>query len=328
MKSPRSIEYRYATGPAMVVEKIRLAVFFPLFSALSYQKGNKTHGEGEKEMKQIIFAIALIFTLGSTFAIPAAAQDADAFQEERRPFDFADKFYVVNGIDPAAIVARRTGLDKFSVFDYIDDDIHRGVRIIETRTGYDADGKPVYWAFYGDVYKYSFTTDAAGERAFETANSGAVYLFPSISVKNAERQSAVIDLAGNKPGKNPLGLATAVIVEYTKKAFTKEGQEILRKIVGANGTSLDGTPIIRTSDEIKQLTRWGLIDQRVRSFPYKEHSSFLMVNVIRDPRFGAISPDAYLDYTKTADGKPLEKEQVFLENFDCLQKSGKWCDGK
>jgi hypothetical protein len=279
-------------------------------------------------MKQIMIAIALIFTLGSTFAISAAAQDTDSILQENRPFDLADKSYFINGIDPNAIVDRRTGLDRYSVLDYIDDDVHRGVRIIETRTGYEADGKAVFWAFYGDVFKYAFTLDAAGERAFEIANSGAVYLFPSNTVKNAERQSAVIELAGGSTEKNPLGLATAVIVEYTKKAYTKEGQEILRKIVGANGDSLDGTPIIRTSDEIKQLTRWGLIDQRVRSFPHKERSSFIMVNVIRDPRFGAISPDAYLDYTKNADGKPLEKELVFLENFDCLQKSGKWCEMK
>ncbi len=279
-------------------------------------------------MKQIISAVALIFTIAAILVIPSAAQDNYTYQQERRPFDYSDKFYVINGIDPAAIVARRTGLDKSSVFDYINDDIHRDVRIIETRTGYDINGNPVFWAFYGDVYKYAFRTDDVGEKAFETANSGAVYLFPSTSVKNAERQSAVIDLAAGGPDKNPLGLATAVIVEYTKKAYTKEGQEILKKIVGANGSTLDGTPIIRSSDEIKQLTRWGMISQRVRSFPYKELSSFLMVNVIRDPRFGAISPDAYLEFTKDGSGKPLEKEMIFIKHFECLQKAGKWCDSK
>lgn len=279
-------------------------------------------------MKRQIISLALLITFAGVAALSAHAQYSDSLINETRPFDFADKYYKTNGLEPGAIALRRTGTDKYSVFDYISDDIHRGVRIIETRTGYDANGKAVFWAFVGDVYKYTFLTDKIGEQAFETARKNTVYMFPSTSVKDSERQSVVIDLSGTPAEKNPLGLATAVIVEYTRKAQSKEGQELLRKIVGANGPSIDGTPIIRNSDEIRQLTQWGLITQEVRSFPHKEKSSFLMVNVLRDPRFGAISPDAFLEYTKDADGKPLEKEIVFLQNFDCLQKSGKLCGEK
>ena len=279
-------------------------------------------------MKQKIISLALLIIIAGFAAITAAAQDSDSFINETRPFDFSDKFYQSNGLVPDAISGRRTGMDKASVFDYINDDIHRGVRILETRTGYNTNGKPVFWAFYGDVYKYAFRTDKPGEIAFETANKNAVYLFPSETVKDAERQSVLIDLSATGQELNPLGLATAVIVEYTQKAQTKEGQELLRKIVGQNGASIDGTPIIRTSDEIRQLTRWGLISQQVRSFPHKEKSSFVMVNVLEDPRFGAIAPDAFLEYTKDANGKPLDKEISFIKDFECLQKSGKLCEGK
>jgi len=279
-------------------------------------------------MKRNIISLALFITIAGFAALAANAQDSDSFINETRPFDFADKYYTINGLVPDAIAGRRTGMDKDSVFDYIDDDIHRGVRILETRTGYNADGKQVFWAFYGDVFKYAFRTDKAGEVAFEIANKGAVYMFPSDTVKNADRQAAVIDLSAASSDENPLGLATAVIVEYTQKAQSKEGQELLRKIVGQNGASLDGTPIIRTADEVRQLTRWGLISQQVRSYPHKELSSFVMLNVLRDPRFGAISPDAFLEYTKDANGKPLDKEVSFIQNFDCLQKSGKLCGEK
>lgn len=263
-----------------------------------------------------------IVTLSTT--VPAQKSDGRV-ADEKRPFDFADKYYGDNGVDASQIIGRRTGFDRYSVFDYINSDIHKGVRILETRTAYDANGKQVFWVFYGYVDRSGFTRDKAGDTALQNATKVPVYFFPSTTFENQDRQAAMIDRTGDDPEKNPLGLGMAVDVEFTRKAYTKEGQRLLSELIGNNGKSLDGLPIIRTPSEIGVLTRYELVTQRARSVSNPGAAPFIIARVI-DPRFGAISPDAYLEFA--GGDKPIEAEEVFFEEFECLQKSGKFCGDK
>lgn len=272
-------------------------------------------------MRRSNIAIAILFltALISPFAM---AQQDDGILEERRPFDYRSKYYGDNGVDPDQVVDRRSGLDEYSVFDYINSDIFRGVRILETRSGYDSSGNNIYWVFYGDLYKSGFTNDAKGDDALEAASSSPIFLFPSDTHRNQQRQSALIS-DGITAEKNPLGVGMVVNVEFTPKAYSKEGLEMVREIIGRNGTSLDGMPIIKRVKEIDELTRYRLVTQTVRSITVKGASGFMIARVLEDPRFGAISPDSFLK--QSADGKVLKDEEKFMLDFECLRKTGKWC---
>ncbi|HUF04813.1 MAG TPA: hypothetical protein VMM38_11645 [Aridibacter sp.] len=276
-----------------------------------------------------IAVFALLAGSAMTFSPAVSAQsfDDDSGIEEKRPFDYADKYLAENGVDGSQVISRRTGFDMYSVFDYINSDIYRGIRILETRTAYDANGKQIFWVFYGYVDRSGFTRDKAGENAFKTATNVPVYFFPSTNFKGLERQAALIDATASAPEKNPLALGMAVDVEFTRKAYTKEGQRMLSELIGKNGKSLDGLPIIRTPSDIGVLTRYELITQRARSIENEDTAPFIMARTLDDPRLGTISPDAYLEYTGV-DGKPIDAEKEFVEEFDCLQKSGKFCKEK
>lgn len=275
-----------------------------------------------------IAAFALLAGSLVTLSSTVAAQKSNGgILDEKRPFDFADKYYGDHGVDPTQMIDRRSGFDRYSVFDYIDSDVFRGVRILETRTGYDEHGKQIFWVLYGHVDGSGFTRNQAGEEAIKAASNVPVYFFPSAKFRYQERQSALIDRSDDNPDKNPLSLGTAVEVEYTRKAYTKEGQRMLAELLGNNGKSLDGLPIIRTPSEIGALTRYELITQRVRSISQPGAAEFIIARTIGDPRFGAISPDAFLRFT--GDGsKPIDAEAEFFQEFDCLQKSGRYCREK
>ena len=49
-----------------------------------------------------------------------------------------------------------------------------------------------------------------------------------------------------------------------------------------------------------------------------------MCPVFKDPRDGAIRPDAFLANVKQQDGTALPAEQHFVNEFNSLQKTGDW----
>jgi hypothetical protein len=276
--------------------------------------------------KYTLFLIntVLISTLVLLGFIAASAQ-GKSLTSEIRPFDFSDKYYEENGIAAHLIGNRRNGNDGASVFDYAGDAIFNNVRITATLPAYDSVGNILYWNFYGDLYKNSFTNDARGGEAVNLAYAYPIYVFPSTTVKNSERQAAIINIDGAYFEKNKLGLGVVVLIEYTARISTKQGQDALAALAARNGTSLDGTPIIRTAKEIEDLMLRGLVTQKVRGADDASQSSFVIGKVIQNPESGAITADAFLLNVKKSDGAPLPSEKAFVDNFECLQKTGEPC---
>jgi hypothetical protein len=120
---------------------------------------------------------------------------------------------------------------------------------------------------------------------------------------------------------------------------TANCQRVLAAASAQNGTTLDGTPIIRTGDELHFIegvpgtsSQFGLStrDLPPLSAPCGKEGNldaggadggavWLICPVIQDPRNGAIATDAFLDSVKR-NGVPLDNR--FNRNFNCLQTVG------
>lgn len=276
-----------------------------------------------KKYQSVLKKLTFICTIFLAFCVSAFSASVNNFDEafaaEKRPFDYSDKYYEINGVNPALIINRRNGADGYSVFDYIRDERFRNVRVTATSTAYDHNGRVLFWNNYGELFYESFLN----KQAAETALSFPIYTFPSAAVKNSERQSVVIDLGDFNPAKNPLGLGVLVEVEFTDRIYTVKGRQYLTELAKRNGESLDGTPIIRTVDEIQDMTRSNLITQRIKGINDDGQPPFVIAHVIQDPTNGAIAPDAFL-----MDFKQLQSETFFASEFECLKKSGNWCSVK
>lgn len=266
----------------------------------------------------LVCAIVLIGVV-SAFS-QKSVSGAGLFSEELRPFDFSDKYYYSNGVEPAYIVNRRDGMDRESVFDTTNDPRFRNVRVLSVYPAYNQDGKVLYWNLYGEVFKEGFLNDADGDRAIELAHLYPLYIFPSASGKTVFRQAHLINLRDGYFEKNYLGLSVQVVIEFTDRINTKDGQREMAALGARNGFSIDGTPIIKTALEIEDLTQKNYITQKIKGLDNPAEPSYAVAKVLQNPERGAITPDAFL-----LNNLGLKAEQNFIEQFECLQKKGNWC---
>jgi hypothetical protein len=284
-----------------------------------------------KKTNSIITNFILISIFAALGCVSVMAQGAGlnsatfSIAEETRPFDFSDKFYGLNGVQSSLVLNRATGQDGKSVFTKNEDDNFRDVRFVETLPAYNFDGSALYYNNYGELFDTSFNPDVSGRIAMEIANNYPLFVFPSVTVRGSNRQTNLLDAGEDYFSKNPLGLSVIVEVAFTDRIEKEDGAQILRDLGARNGYSLDGTPIIKTVEEIKYLTRLELITQKVRGIDRKGLPSFAVVRAIDFQKAGAIAPDAFLVPVTKEDGQPLEAEQHFIDNFVCLQKSGEPC---
>ncbi len=97
---------------------------------------------------------------------------------------------------------------------------------------------------------------------------------------------------------------------------------VLASLAAKNGVSLDGTPIIKTGDELNNQVeangcgKEGNLDVGGRD----GGAIWAICPAIMDPRNGAIAGDAFLDQVKTPNFTPLDP--AFNANFNCLQQKG------
>ena len=127
-----------------------------------------------------------------------------------------------------------------------------------------------------------------------------------------------------------LGMWIITYFYYTPDAVgpnpTPLCKSVLSGLLKKNGASLDGTPIIKTADELNndleanncgaefQLDQGGADGGPV----------WLICPAIPDPRNGAIAPDAFLDSVLTPNGIPVDP--LITLNFACLKFLGTFCN--
>jgi hypothetical protein len=282
----------------------------------SFPKNLERTGEGFiMQSKSIKLALSIFSIL--VFGFTAAnAQLSD----ELRPFDFSNDYYKTNGVIAETLTNRKNGADGQSVFDFATDSSRfNNIRITATLPAYAADGSSIYWNYYGTSTKQSFTTDVAGKNAVKMANTYPVYVFPSAVIRTSDRQAALIPIDGSYFEANPIGIAEVVAVEFTDR-ISRSGRKTLNALIERNGASIDGTPIIRTMTDLRDLFNEGLVTLRV-----DENRPFAVAKVIQYPDRGGITPDAFLLFVTQADGKPLDAEQHFITRFECLKNGSRSC---
>lgn len=266
----------------------------------------------------LVWAVLLI-VVGSAFSQKTMESYPD-FVRELRPFDFSDKYYYENGVEPTLIVNRQAGMSNESVPDTINDPRFRNVRIRSTFPAYNQDGKIIYWNPYGELFENGFRRDDIGKRALERANFYPLYIFPSKDKGTDFRQAHLINLHDSYFEKNLLGVSVQVTIEFTDRINTPIGRKEMAILEKRNGLSLDGTPIIKTVFEIEDLTRKNLIAQKIKGLDSAAEPSYSIARVIQNPQGGAIAPDAFLVNNLGATEKSL-----FDRQFGCLQLDGQWC---
>jgi hypothetical protein len=273
----------------------------------------------------LLISVTSVFAQKSTFEpVPQLWEDTAI-----NPHDFTDAFYLMQGINPKNIIGRRNGEDGLSVISYSSNPNHTSVRVIATIPAYDENGDMIFWYPLGELQGYAFTDDKVGMMLRDTAMNYPIYVFPKTNVAEFRtfansRQAALMDNSYDPTRRkdiNMLGVRLIVTVNYTEKAFSKEGYEMMLYLTKKNGKAADDTPIIRTRDDLIMLEKNGMVDlSRAKFFG----GEFAINPTIFDPTNGAIASDAVL-WMATKDEKPLPAEDLFVWQFHCLQKTGNWC---
>ena len=282
----------------------------------------------------------VVVALVLTFALSLSAQKGNnkgivkqpAVDTSILPHDFTDKFYMLNGVSADYIMGRRTGYDFLSVINWSSNPYHTDVRILATLPAYGANGEVLFFFPLGEINEKGFTEDQIGKEARAIADTYPIYVFPANNSDNfafgTSRQAALMDAEAfnwNMEGY-PVGLRSIMLVNYTEKAFTEEGVEMMDFMFKKNGKSLDGTPLIRSMEDLTTLAKFDLVsmEKRVLWDDTNFAGTYSLSPIIYAPVKGVIAPDAFL-MTVTQKGEPLPDETRFVSEFNCLRKGGNWC---
>ncbi|HMF90596.1 MAG TPA: hypothetical protein VKL40_08120 [Candidatus Angelobacter sp.] len=115
-----------------------------------------------------------------------------------------------------------------------------------------------------------------------------------------------------------------IVNPLTEPSTTACGQAFAA-LAKANGTSLDGTPIIVKGDELDGLEGIGCAAEANEAANGADGGAvWLICPAIQDPRNGGIATDAFLDGVRLKSGN--FQSTNLLNNFSCLQKTGKFCN--
>jgi hypothetical protein len=238
-------------------------------------------------------------------------------------FDFTDAFYLANGINPANIVAREDGTGPNSVIDQATDPTRRNVRITRAIGAHSDNGSPILWSVFGVLFQNAFTNNAAGQRARQIAEQFTFYVFPKAGTNPlspaVKRQDDLIPLNNGYFSNDPLGMWRASFVNFVPGSMNSgNGRRVAQEIIARNGTDADGTPFIRTFNDLQEAQQAGIVTVVSPNPDGSQGPRWILCPVYKDVRDGAITRDAHLEIVRNADGtahsSARDIEQLFLQS--------------
>jgi len=280
------------------------------------------------------------------------------------PFDFADSFYTLNGMDITQIDApgdarmcvnvpqtNSNGTINWVLDSTNTSPIHNNCRVTQTIAVWNNVGAITYFNAYGVLANSSsFLSNSQGSATHTVANEFRAFFAPKqlqangtistvpcsptvttncISLSAAEgnqRSERVFDTTTDYFCLDLLNLWRITYTYYTAAAFTPAGQAVLATYAAQNGVSSDGTPILNTTAEVDGLTAQGYLVEVQPAEDGSQGIGWIICSVIADPTNGAITKDAFLVSVTNANGTPVSPQ--FQSNFTCLQQTGQFCATK
>ncbi len=282
----------------------------------------------------IVFGIIILSCTGLLSAQKSRLGPVATLWEDTaiNPHDFTNEYYVKNGVSGRDILNRRNGFDGLSTFGNSSNPIHRNIRVTATVPAYDESGNMLFWYPLGEVAYDGFTPDSIGSEIKEIADRFPIYVFPNYKLEDPRytvntRQAALMDnswflIIGQDLNLNPLGIRQIFFVNFTAKAFTKEGSDMMNYMSKKNGLGADDTPVLSSMEDLRVMIQHELITTTLGTDISKP--TYAIAPMLTDPTNGVIAKDAFLMFA-TKDGTPLPSESIFSRQFSCLQKTGQWC---
>jgi len=161
---------------------------------------------------------------------------------------------------------------------------------------------------------------------------GTTNFFPSSPDAATERSDKFFDIAQSHYFCDDLiGMWLITYYYWLPSALTNPPPAAVAALGAKNGLSLDGTPIIRTPNDLDTMEGLGYADEY--NLPAdgsqgpdvpggKDGPVFLVCPAIPDASSGAIASDAFLDAVKTSSGNFFDP--TLAANFKSLQTSGNY----
>ena len=238
-------------------------------------------------------------------------------------YDFTDSFYAKNGIDATKIAGRPTGSGSSVVATAPDAD-HRGIRITGLNGMHDDGGKANFFGILGTINVNAFTNNAAGVVARQIADKYIAYIFPKAGSNPlspaSKREDELIPLNNGYFSNDPLNIWREAFVNYVPGSMNSgAGKKLATDLIKRNGVDADGTPYLRTLNDIQDAMNAGIVTITKRADDGSQGSPWFFCAVFKDYTQGAITADSTLTFVHNLDGTVPAGEMDIKSLFDTLE---------
>jgi hypothetical protein len=94
------------------------------------------------------------------------------------------------------------------------------------------------------------------------------------------------------------------------------GKALAANLIQRNGVDADGTPFLRTIDDVKNAAAAGIVKITLRSDDGSQGAPWFICAVFKDFTHGAITSDSTLTFVHNTDGTIPAGEQNIKDLFD------------
>lgn len=309
----------------------------------------------------IIVLAAFALFIGQ--ATPAVAQNSSDPNKNVAQFDFADSFYIVNGMNLNEINApgdarmcvnvpqtNPNGTRNWVIDSTNTSPTHNNCRVNQVIAVFDRNGNIAFFnamAVLANVNSFDFN-NPQGHPTHDVANSFRAFFAPIqkqangtiatvpctptvttncvnlTAAEGSQRAERVFDTNTTYFCRDLLNLWRITYTIFTAKAFTPQGQKILAPFATANGTNSDGTPILTKTVDIDNLAAQGIVQEIQPNEDGTQGIGWIVCVVLADPTNGTITPDAFL-VSVVFPGTNTPVSPQFQKQFNCLQSTGQFC---